>query len=254
MLRAVWLFIALVAATLTIALTGIVVSLGRPSRRVGDRVMYRWSRVLLLAAGARLECEGLEHVADGKPSFFVANHQSALDIPILATALGGRIRFLAKKALFQVPVFGWILRAYSNAEIDRSHARAALKSLNEVYARIQECPSSFALFPEGTRSTDGQMLPFRRGALKICQRGGLPVVPTAIDGSVAVLKRGEYRVRGGAVRLVFCPPIPAEEVAALSQDELTERVRVVIAGALGQCPPGEADCPAPACPVEEPCA
>ena len=253
MLRAVWLFITLVGATLIIALTGVVVGLGRPSLRVADGVMRRWSRALLSAAGVRLRCEGTEHVADGVPAFFVGNHQSALDIPILAAALRGRVRFLAKKALFEIPVFGWILRVYGHAEIDRSNARAALKSLNEIYARIQKRPSSFALFPEGTRSTDGRMLPFRRGALKICQRGGLPVVPFAIDGSVSVLKRGEYRVRGGVVRLVFCPPIPAAEVAALSQDELTERVRSAIAKALGQCPSVEAECtPAPGA-VEEPC-
>ena len=253
MLRAVLLFVVLIGATFVICTAGVVVSLGRPSERVVHAVLRWWSRTILLAAGVRLRCEGAEFVADGAPAFFVVNHQSALDIPVLGAALGGRVRFLTKKTLFKIPVFGSYLRAYGQAEIDRSNPRAALKSLSKVIESIRKHPSSFVLFPEGTRSTDGQLLPFRRGALKICRRGGLRVVPVAIDGSVSVLKRGEYRVRGGVVRLVFCPPILAEEVAALSQDELTERVRRAIAEALGQCTPGAAKCSPATCAVEESC-
>ena len=84
-------------------------------------------------------------------------------LTILAVAVQGRVRFLAKKALFDQAVFGWVLRVFGHAAIDRSNARAALKSLNEVYARIQECPASFALFPEGTRSQDGTIHEFKPG-------------------------------------------------------------------------------------------
>lgn len=223
---------SLVVATLgTMAL---LVGVIYPSRRVFAWTATTWSRVVLLLSGTRLLVEGQQRVADGMPRFFMANHQSALDIPILVAALSGDVRFMAKKALFAIPVFGWILSRYGFAPIDRSSARVTAATLDRMLEKLRRHPISFAVFPEGTRTRDAKLLPFRRGTMKIGQRSGLPVVPVTIDGSYRVKHRDEFVCRPGPVRLVFHEPIPAERVAAMSASELHDHVVSTIARELGQ--------------------
>lgn len=218
----------------TLGLTALVVGLFYPSRRLFAWTANTWSRVVLRVSGTQLRVDGRHRVADGAPRFFMANHQSALDIPILVTALGGDVRFMAKKALFAIPVFGWILSRYGFAPIDRSSARVTAATLDRMLQKLRQHPISFAVFPEGTRTRDGRLLPFRRGTMKIGQRSGLPIVPVTIDGSYLVKHRDEFVCRPGPVRLVFHEPIPAEQVAAMSPTELHDRVVGTIAGELGQ--------------------
>ena len=196
-----------------------------------------WLRVILVIAGVRVRVEGTEHLAEETSKFFVGNHQSALDIPILVAVLHGRIRFMAKEALFRIPLFGWIIRRYGHVPIDRSHPRATFRTLRKMIERLERRPISFAVFPEGTRSPDGRLLPFRKGTMKICQRAGLSVVPFAIHGSLAVHERGRFRVRPGVVRIVFAKPIPASEVTGLTGTELHDRVREAVACGLARLRP-----------------
>ncbi|MGB2986736.1 MAG: lysophospholipid acyltransferase family protein [Phycisphaerae bacterium] len=234
MIRA-WLAIAvwglmLIVPGIPVLLAGFVY----PSRRLIAWSSSLWARVMLAICGVRLTVEGQEHLRDGKPKFFMGNHQSALDIPIVVLALKGDVRFMAKNTLFRSPVFGWILGRYGYVPVDRSHARVTLESLNRALDRLRRRPISLAVFPEGTRSADGRLLPFRKGTMKICRRAGLPAVPFSIDGSYVVNPRSWLRAYPGPVRLTFGEPIPAGEVAAMSTIELHDRVRQTIARQLGR--------------------
>lgn len=203
-----------------------------PSRRVMAWAGNLWARTMLAICGVRLSVEGLENVADRRPKFFLGNHQSALDIPIILAALRGDVRFMGKNTLFRYPIFGWVLHRYGHVPINRSRPRAALKSLERMLQRVRQRPISLAVFPEGTRSPDGAMLPFRQGTMKICQRSGLPAVPFAIDGSFRVNPRDRVRAYPGPVRLAFGDPIPAAEIAAMSPGQLHDRVRGAVAKML----------------------
>ncbi len=172
-------------------------------------------------------------IVDHSSTLLIGNHQSALDIPILVVALRGRVRFMAKSNLFHIPVFGWALWRYGYVPIHRTQPRRTRERLQRMFGELGRKPISFVLFPEGTRSSDGRLLPFRKGAMKICQRGGLPVVPFCIDGSVAVCPRNQLRVHPGPVRLTFFREIPVPEVASMSTAELHDRVRESIAEGLG---------------------
>ena len=227
---------ALVMSLVVVVLGGAVslVGLVYRSPRVVAFASVVWSRVVLSLAGVRLTIEGKERVADGIPRFFMGNHQSALDIPILLAALDGHVRFMAKNTLFRIPIFGWVLSRSGYAPIDRSNARVTFHTLNQMLERLRRDPVSLAVFPEGTRSPDGRLLPFRRGTMKIGQRSGLSVVPFSIDGSLAVYNRERFAAHPGPVKLIFAEPIPAEEVATMSTMELHDRVKSTIAGLLGQ--------------------
>ena len=232
MTRTLLTAIALGMSTPVFAVLSVTTGLIHPTRRSWAFAARWWARSLLVPAGVRLEVSGREHVTDGAPRVFVGNHQSALDIPILMQALGGDIRFMAKKSLFRIPLFGWALSANRFIPIDRSSARTVTRRLDRALEELRRDPVSIALFPEGTRSPDGRLLPFRRGAMKICRRSEMGVVPFTIDGAVNVLCRTGYRVTPGTVRLVFARPIPAEEVAAMTPAQLHDRIRSTIAREL----------------------
>lgn len=226
--------ITAILMSLVVVLLGgsaLLIGLIYPSRHLVAFVSWIWAWTILRTAGVQLTIEGARHLAAG-PGFFVANHQSALDIPILIYALRGNVRFLAKNTLFHIPVFGWALARYGFVPVYRNDARRTLRTVNRMLTRLKKSPVSFAVFPESTRSRDGRTLPFRRGAMKICQRSGLTIVPVAIDGSICVHHRDRFHATPGPVRLIFCEPISASDAQAMSSSELTERVTQMIAPQL----------------------
>jgi 1-acyl-sn-glycerol-3-phosphate acyltransferase len=219
---------------LVLGTIALLIGLVYPSRRVIAFAAVVWSRAILSLAGVRLTIVGKELVADRVPRFFMGNHQSALDIPILLLALDGHVRFMAKDTLFRIPVFGWVLMRYGYAPINRSSPRVTLRTIERMLERLRRTPISIAVFPEGTRSSDGQLLTFRRGTMKVGQRSGLPIVPFSIEGSLAVYSRDRFAAHPGPVKLIFAESIPAEEVATMSTLELHDRVKATIARLLGQ--------------------
>ncbi len=225
MIRTVVLWVVVLVLGFVAGAIALLPGMVMPSRRLVSWVTYCWSRAMVATAAVRLTIENAPDVRDGEARFFVGNHQSALDIAALMVALHGDIRFMAKKSLFYVPVWGWALYFNGYVLIDRSSARSAYKSLERMLASLRRNPDNLVVFPEGTRSRDGRLLPFHRGAMKICQRAGLTVVPFSIDGSGTVLHPSGYRVRPGPVRLRFANALPADEVAAMSVDELHDKVR-----------------------------
>jgi len=221
-------------AVIILGVPTLLVGLLYPSRLVVAACALSWARVVLLCSGVRLTVQGKEHVSDGVPRFFMGNHQSALDIPILMAALRGDVRFMAKNTLFRIPIFGWVMMRYGFVPIRRDNARITLRALERMLTKLRRKPVSFAVFPEGTRSRDGRLQTFRRGTMKIAQRSGLDVVPFSIDGSLAVQHRDHLlRTTPGPVRLVFGAPIPAAKVADMSAIELQRRIVETVAHQLG---------------------
>lgn len=216
------LFILIVAPPLL--LLGII----RPVPRLADHAAWAWSRMILALAGTRLRISGLRHIEDGRPRVFMGNHQSALDIPILLAALRGRVRMMGKKQLFQIPLFGWVAQRYGHIPIDRESPRRAWTSLSEMVGRVKREPVALAVFPEGTRTRDGSLSPFRQGTMKIAQRTGMPIAPFAIDGALHVNPSTRFALVPGDVRLTFLPPIPSDEASAMSAGDLRDHLMKIV--------------------------
>src|SRR3990172_10016416 len=160
MLRAAITALAMSLVVLVLGTAALLVGMVYPSRRVIAFAAVVWSRVVLSLAGVRLTIVGKEMVADRVPRFYMGNHQSALDIPILLLALDGHVRFMAKDTLFRIPLFGWVLLRYGYAPIDRSSPRVTLRTLDRMLERLRRDPISIAVFPEGTRSPDARFFTF----------------------------------------------------------------------------------------------
>jgi 1-acyl-sn-glycerol-3-phosphate acyltransferase len=169
--------------------------------------------------GIRCRLEGWENLPDDirsglRPAIFVGNHTSLLDPPLVITTLPCRPVFLAKKELAFIPVLGWIIWLAGFIFIDRRNRLRSLASLKDAARRIRE-GQSLAAFPEGTRSLDGHLLPFKKGAFALALKSGVPIVPLGIRGGREVLPKGTWRVAPAEYRLRVGTPLYPGDFANL---------------------------------------
>jgi 1-acyl-sn-glycerol-3-phosphate acyltransferase len=231
MLRGVWVAIVVVVATVALGLPAAVVSLARRRSDIVMRLGKLWSRLILAAAGVQVVYRGGEHVPSDRSCVFIANHQSLLDIWALTPALPLSTRFVAKQSLFQIPFLGWAMAASGFIPVDRANRTRAVRSLSRAAERIRD-GRCVILFPEGTRSRDGRLAPFKKGGFHLALQAGVPVIPVAISGSFRALAPGTMRVRPGEVRVAFAPPIVPSPSGPAAVDDLMRAVREAIAERL----------------------
>lgn len=204
------------------------------SGKTYHRLALLWSRGCLSAAGIRLTVKGAEHLPRGRPLIFMGNHQSYFDIPVLFQGAPLPFNWLAKEELFRIPVFGHSMRAAGYIPINRGNGRDSLKSLHRA-AELIQAGRSVAIFPEGTVTGDGRLLPFKRGAFILAAMAGVPIAPFAIKGAFEVHQaHNPLRLRPGMVRIRFSPPIEIDADKARHPTALSEEVRRAIAAGLEQ--------------------
>jgi 1-acyl-sn-glycerol-3-phosphate acyltransferase len=216
----VWSFIA--AAVLVLDVTGRLFML---LARVG------WAPQVLWLGGVRVERRCAEGIDWKRPYVVVANHQSQLDIPLLFGGLPMPIRFLAKRSLFFIPVFGWSLWGARFIPVDRGSSRKARRSIEKAAERIRRGPS-LVVFPEGTRTPDGALQPFKSGAFVMAVKAGVPVLPVAIRGSFDVVPKQRIAVRPGTVEVIIGAPIPTDGLGAGDKEKLKTVARERVAEML----------------------
>jgi 1-acyl-sn-glycerol-3-phosphate acyltransferase len=166
-----------------------------------------WAKAMLWAPGARMHVEGSEHCDPKRATVYVCNHQSTLDIPALYRGLDPvQVRFIAKKMIKYVPLFGWFMVMAGFVFIDRASKRSGLKSLQDAAAKIA-AGTSIVIFPEGTRSETGEVLPFKKGTFALATMAGVPICPVAIEGTRIVMPKASWNVGPGDVRVKVGAPI-----------------------------------------------
>ncbi len=202
-----------------------------------------WSRGLLMSAGARLDTRFAAPLATDRPYVFMANHQSLYDIPALIAALPGQTRFLAKRSLFQIPLFGWALKVGGFISIDRANRSSAGESFADAIRELQ-AGASAVVFPEGTRSRDGKLQVFQRGGFLLALKSNLPIVPVGIHGSMAVRVRDSLRIRPGRITVSCGRPIDVGEYGVRDKARLIEDVRRQVAELAGERGQAPGACPA----------
>jgi len=161
----------------------------------------------------------------------MGNHQGNFDILALTLAIPRRFSWIAKEELFRVPLFGGAMRRAGYIPLDRSDGRRALKSMDAAAARIRN-GSSVVVFPEGTRTKDGNLLPFKRGGFLLAAKAGVPVVPLTINGSMKISPRNRLELYPGVIRISFAEPVMTAAVKGKDKQELLEQVRTAIAAGL----------------------
>jgi 1-acyl-sn-glycerol-3-phosphate acyltransferase len=170
-------------------------------------ICVMWAKAVVAISGVKVEVTGLDNVPKGRPVLFLSNHQGAFDIPAIQSVLPVQFRWVAKKSLFKVPFVGWSMRLAGYISIDRDNPAEAVKSM-EVAAEKMSKGASVVIFPEGTRSETGALLPFKRGAFMLARKSGMPIVPVAVSGTIGILKRGGFIVNPMKVKIAIGSPIP----------------------------------------------
>lgn len=175
-----------------------------------DHHARQWAKDLLWAGSVPVILEGVENLRTDEPQIVVSNHQSWFDVFALAAHLPVRYRFVAKKELGEIPIFGKAWMACGHVSVDRGTREAAIESLDQAWREVHEDKLTMVLFPEGTRSPDGRLKPFKKGAFVLAVQGQVPLVPVAVVGSREVMKKGSWKVRSRPITLKIGEPIPTE--------------------------------------------
>ncbi len=187
-----------------------------------------WAKIISRLAGMRVTLHGGENLTVGQPYILAANHQSQFDIFALQGYLNIDFRWLAKKELFKIPVFGLGMRQAGYISIDRSRGREAIKSLYAAAERIA-AGASVIIFPEGTRSPDGHLQNFKSGGMVLAIKSGVPIVPVAICGTHDILPKGKLLARPGRVTINVGRPIATSNFKVSDKQELARRLHDEVA-------------------------
>jgi 1-acyl-sn-glycerol-3-phosphate acyltransferase len=228
-LRMVFVFVVLGAPA---ALVGIPWS----ALRGNFRTMYGWGmaviRLGVRAAGIRVRVEGMENVPAGEACIFLSNHVSNLDPPVLLPVIPGMTSVFLKKSLMKIPLLGTAMRMGKFVPVARGGSREEAAQSVVVAAEALESGLHITVFPEGTRSPDGKLLPFKKGAFFLAAETGAPMVPIVIRGTERMMRKGSLKLYPGEAVVRFLPAVRPKNFA--SKEDLMAGVRAAMEAALAE--------------------
>ena len=228
-----YLIPAITLYTIVLGAVSLVSSLFDRHGYFAHKCARAWSWLILRTTGVRVRMEGLERITPGTTYVFVSNHQSIYDIPVIFSALPFQLRIIAKESLGRFPFLGWHLRRTGHLLVDRRNPdRAGI--LRQWKALVGQ-GLSLIVFPEGTRSADGRVSPFKAGSVLLAIEAQLPIVPVTIDGTRHVMPKGQLTTCPGHALVVVHAPIETAGMASADARAFAERLRATVAGG---CPLG----------------
>ena len=191
------------------------------------RLARIWARYLLLLTSVRVQVIGVDNIQKGKPQIFMVNHHSVFDIFVLLAQIPSQFRWIIKRELFKVPIFGKVLRVAGYIEVDRQHHEKALKSLELAAAKIRD-GKSVMTFPEGTRSAEGAIRPFKQGIFYLALQSGVPIIPISIIGTGDIMPKNSLQIIPKDVLMIIDRPVEVSGYQVDTRQELISRVRDII--------------------------
>jgi len=200
----------------------------RPLYRTG----VRGCRFAVRLAGVRLEVIGREKIPAGRAVVFMANHQSMCDPPALISVLP-RIRVLLKKELFRIPILGRGMKISGFIAVDRANRERSMQAVDEAVAALK-AGDSFLVYPEGTRTPDGRLLPFKKGAFVLAIKAQALIVPISLSGGTRILRKGQSTIRPGTLRITIHDPIETAGYAVEDRKEVIKLVRAAVIAGLAE--------------------
>jgi 1-acyl-sn-glycerol-3-phosphate acyltransferase len=212
---------------------GVILSfLDKSGRLVHTHCAVPWAKVILYVCGIKVAVEGFHYGDDPVPRIYLSNHQSAFDIFVLLSFLPVHFKFVLKKELMRIPLFGAAMRGAGYIGIARDDARSALKSMHQAAERLKS-GASVVIFPEGTRSADGHIQAFMPGAFHLALKAGCDIVPITIDGSYKIMSKGSLRINRVTCTMKIGRPISVKGYSKKEMGRLMEDVREAMIRQMG---------------------
>ena len=227
MIRTAFIFLYVFPATAVFAIIAIIASFFSRTGNPVHIIARIWSKSILFVSGIKVDVEGLANIDPAKSYIYMSNHLSNFDIPVLLGCLPVQFRWLAKAELFKIPIFGRAMHGAGYVKIDRFNRESAFKSIDEVAAKMKN-GVSVMIFPEGTRSEDGDIKPFKKGGFIMAVDSGVPIVPVIVRGTRSIMVKDRWRIKPGNVTLSVKKPIDTTGYTRDNKDDLIKTVRSVI--------------------------
>jgi 1-acyl-sn-glycerol-3-phosphate acyltransferase len=229
MIRTVFMLTFWGLSTLIVGPPGLLLALVTGNVMPLYRVASRLAILGVRLAGVKIVVRGREHLQPGQNCIFMSNHVSNLDPPVLIPVIPGRCSVLVKKALFRIPILGTGMKVTDLVPVDRSDREAAIESVNAAI-RVLRRGLHMLVFPEGTRSEDGRLLPFKKGPFHLAIDSGVSIVPVTLLGTFEAWPKTRFALRPGTATVVFHPPV--DPLSYGDRDSLMQSVSDTIASAL----------------------
>jgi 1-acyl-sn-glycerol-3-phosphate acyltransferase len=209
----------------------LLAALGKSGKPVHQLVAVPWAKIILRVCAIKVRVLGRQNVDPGVPRIYMSNHQSYFDIFALLAYLPVHFKFILKQELMGIPLFGLAMKKAGYIGLEREEPRKAIKSLIEAAEKIRK-GASVVIFVEGTRSPDGNLLPFKKGGFNLALRSGCDIVPVVIKGSHRIVPKGSLKINSGTFDLHIGQPIPTKGISKRDIPDLMERVRAAILSQL----------------------
>ena len=227
MIRTTYIILWVLLTTIFWGLAAIVISFFTRTGNPVHLVARIWARGILFASRINVTVNGLANIDPGQSYVYMANHQSNFDIPVLLAHLPVQFRWLAKAELFKIPIFGRAMRGAGYVKIDRFNQESAFESIKEAGSRMKN-GVSVMIFPEGTRSRDGKIRPFKKGGFIMAVDSGVPIVPVILQGTRSIMEKSSLKINTGEVTLNIATPIATSGFSRNNKDDLIDSVRTAI--------------------------
>ena len=226
-MRIIWIYLNLIFWTLLFGLSSFFAILLTGKKENFKFFGVIWGKTLSFIFNIKLILKGKHNLQD-RNYIFASNHASLIDIPLLLIAVNRYTVFIAKSELSKIPIFKSILDRAGFIFVDRKNNDSAVKSMNNLMEDIKKIPRSVAIFPEGTRTIDGNLLPFKKGAAIFAINTDIPVVPVAISGTYSWSKKKLFDISQSVISFEFGEPIITENYSFNDRDYLTEKIKTNI--------------------------
>ncbi len=227
MLRTIFVWSCIVIATLGLGLLAFITYPFDRRGKIVHRYARLWGRVALWANGVKVSIEGMENLRGEGPYIFMSNHQGSYDIFALLGHLPFQFKWLAKKELFSIPFLGWAMAAAGYISIDREGTRETVEAMNKAAEKIRD-GMSVVIFPEGSRSPDGTIQPFKNGGFTLAIKSRVPIVPLALTGSREIMPKERLTATSGEIRIRMGRPIETSHHSMKDRKDLMEKVKETI--------------------------
>jgi len=227
LLKCIWLFFWASCMSVVLFIPMTVAAIFSVTGNLAFNISKLWAWTMLIVTGVKVHIKGREKIKDGTQYVIISNHQSQYDILALVTSLKIQFRWVIKKELLYVPLFGWALYAAKNVFIDRGNREKAIASINKAVNRLPQ-GVSLLVFAEGTRSKDGTLQKFKKGGFTIAIERKMPILPVVVKGSRAILPKGSLIFHSGKIEVVVCDPISTDHYTHEKIDALIAKTHTII--------------------------